>query len=110
MLNYSSNYYNYLVGEQQNDLSTVIFREVTKLGTGKIWNWTNRDFMEWIYQILPQTDPDSETSKEDDINQVVNNTSHEGGGKPMWQVYDKFKDQTAYEVRAGKKSAPEPHD
>ena len=107
MLNYSSNYYDYLVGEHQHDLTTVVLREVTKLGRSKVSNWTNREFMEWIYTILPTTDPDTGTKKEDDIAQVMHSTEHDGGGRPMYQVYDKFKDEFTYEVRAGKKPPPE---
>ena len=110
MLNYSSNYFDYLVGEHTHDLTTVVLREATKLGLNKMKNWSNREFMEWIYQILPPVDPNSETSKEDDIAQVMHSTEYEGGGRPLYQVYDKFKDELAYEVRAGKKPAPEPHD
>jgi hypothetical protein len=66
--------------------------------------------MEWIYSILPQTNPDSETSKEDDIAQVMHSTEYEGGGLPMWRVYDKFKDEFSYEVRTGKRPAPSPRD
>lgn len=106
MLNYSTNYYNYLVGEYAHDLTTVVLREATKLGLQKMWHWSNREFMEWIYQILPPTDSDSETTKEEDIDQVMNSTDYEGGNKPLWQVYNKFKDELAYEVRAGKKPAP----
>lgn len=106
LLNYSSNYYNYLVNEFAHDLNTVVIREATKLGLHKMWYWTNKDFMEWIYQILPPTDPESETTKEDDIASVLHATAHEGGGRPLYQVFDKYKDELAYEVRAGKKPAP----
>jgi hypothetical protein len=110
MLNYSSNYYDYLVGEHANDLTTVVLREATKIGLPKMSNWTNREFMEWIYSILPQTNPDSETSKEDDIAQVMHSTEYEGGGLPMWRVYDKFTDEFSYDVRTGKMPAPSPRD
>jgi hypothetical protein len=106
MLNYSHNYYNYLIGEQQHDLTTAILREATKVGLPKMMSWTNREFMEWIYSILPQTDPDSEISKEDDIEQVMTSTLHDGGGLPLARVWNKFKDETAYEVRSGKKPPP----
>jgi hypothetical protein len=110
MLNYSSNYFDYLVGEHAHDLTTVVLREATKVGLQKMWQWSNREFMGWIYQILPPTDPESETSQEEDIDQVMNSTDHEGGNKPLWQVYNKFKDELSYEVRAGKKPAPNRHD
>jgi len=110
MLNYSSNYFDYLVGEHQHDLTTVILREATRVGLPKMMSWTNREFMEWIYSILPMTDPEPETSKEDDIEQVMNSTHHDGGGLPLSRVWNKFKDEFSYEVRAGKKPAPELHD
>lgn len=110
MLNYSSNYYDYLVGEHAHDLTTVVLREATRVGLPKMMNWTNREFMEWIYSILPPTDQEPETSKEDDIEQVMHSTHHDGGGLPLARVWDKFKDELSYEVRSGKKPAPNRHD
>ena len=110
MLNYSTNYYDYLVGDHTHDLATVVLREATKMGLQKMWNWSNRELMEWIYTILPPAIEDPEKTKEEDIDQVMNSTDYEGGNKPMWQVYNKFKDELSYEVRAGKKPAPRRHD
>jgi hypothetical protein len=52
----------------------------------------------------------SDKSKEDDIDGIMHATSHEGSQLPLYQVYKKYKDEMAYEIRSGKKPAPEPHD
>jgi hypothetical protein len=110
LLNYSSNYYNYLLGEPQNDLATAVLREATKLGLPAMYQWTGEDFMKWIYSILPPAVDDPDTTMEDDLAQIRHATEHEGGMRPFYQVYDKFKDEMNYEVRAGKREAPTPHD
>jgi len=105
LLNYSSNYFQYLVSDEvPKPYNDTIIREATKLGLGKMMSWRGNDFMEWIYKILPIPIDDTETSKEDDINQVMQQAEYSGWNRPFYQVMDKYKDDTSYEYRSGKKT------
>lgn len=104
LLNYSSNYFQYLVSDEvPKPYNDTIIREATKIGLPKMLNWRGNDFMEWIYQILPNPTDDGETSKEHDIEQVMRNGSYNGWNKPFWQIWKKYQDDTSYEYRTGKK-------
>lgn len=104
LLNYSSNYFQYLVSDEvPKPYNDTIIREATKIGLPKMLNWRGNDFMEWIYQILPNPTDDDETSKEHDIEQVMRNGSYNGWNKPFWQIWKKYQDDTSYEYRTGKK-------
>lgn len=105
LLNYSSNYFQYLVSDQvPKPYHATIIREATKLGLNRMLNWRGSDFMEWIYQILPLPLDDENLSKEDDIAQVMQNASYYGWDKPFWNIWKKYQDDTSYEYRTGKKT------
>lgn len=105
LLNYSSNYFQYLVSSDlPKPYNDTVIREATKLGLSRMLHWTGSDFMEWIYQILPLPNDDESLTKEQDIEQVMTNGRHEGWNRPLYQIWSKYQDNTAWEYRTGKKS------
>ena len=104
LLNHSSNYFQYLVSEEvPKPYHATIIREATKLGLPKMMNWCGNDFMEWVYQILPLPIDEENLTKEEDIAQVMREGKYHGWTKPLWQVWQKYQDDTSYEYRTGKK-------
>lgn len=103
LLNYSGNYFQYLVSDEvPKPYHDTIIREATKLGLGKMMHWRGNDFMEWVYKILP-IPIDSEHTKEEDIEQVMRNGSYGGWDRPFYELFPKYRDETSYEYRSGKK-------
>jgi hypothetical protein len=110
LLNYSSNYYDYLVHEQ-GALAQKIIGGAKKIGLSQMQSWTAREFMEWIYQILPPPGGGThDRDKEEDIQQVINATNHEGTSYPLYRTWKKYADNTSWEIRSGRKPRPEKHD
>jgi hypothetical protein len=113
ILNYSSSYFDYLVGSDQNTLGKAVLREATKLGLAKMWHWTGEDFARWIFKILPplrEPDEGEEFDAEGEIAQMHTSLDHEGFNLPFWKVFKKYQDEFAYEVRSGKRENPDRHD
>lgn len=102
LLNYSSNLYDYLLGRNTDKLNDVVVRESSKIGLGAMMHWTGREMMEWLYSILPY-DQESETTKEEDIEQVLSNGAHEGWNHQLWDLFKKYSDDSDYLIRTGKK-------
>lgn len=109
LLNYSSNYYDYLVdAEEQAKLGKTVVGNATKLGLQPMLHWNGKRFMEWIYSLLPPTrDPaDTGISKDEDIENIVNSTKHEGTDLPFYRLMKKYTENTAYGIHSGKESEP----
>lgn len=104
LLNYSSNYFQYLVGSDHPvPYNDTIIREATKIGLTSMLNWRGRDFMEWVYKILPLPIDEENLTKEEDINQVLREAEYNGWNKPFYQLWKKYQDDTTWEYRSGKK-------
>lgn len=109
LLNYSSNYFQYLVAEEvPKPYHDTIIKEATKLGLSKMLHWTGTQFMEWIYQILPLPHDDENLSKEEDIAQVMREGEYHGWTRPFYLIWKKYQDDTSYEYRSGKKGPHSP--
>ena len=108
LFNYSSNYFDYLTGENQNNMFRAVMVNAAKTGRQRIMQFTPQEMMEWVYSFLPTTRTPEDTgySKEDDIDQVVQTTAHDNRGRPFWMLFDKYNDQYSYDVLSGKKEPP----
>ena len=110
LLNYSTNYFDYLTGDDQNRLGRTVVREATKLGLNAMLNWTGVDFMHWIYRILPPMRDLADKSEEDDIASVINGSEYDGSKLPFYRLLKKYTDNYAYEIHSGRKQPPEARD
>lgn len=104
LLNYSSNYFQYLVNDEvPKPYTDTVIKEATKLGLSKMLNWRGNDFVEWIYKILPLPLDTENRSKEDDLDQIMREAKYYGWDRPFYEIWKKYQDDTAYEYRSGKK-------
>ena len=108
LFNYSSNYYDYLTGDQQNNFLRAILAQATRTGRSTIMHFTPRQMMEWIYSFLPTArDPDNTGhDKESDILQILHSTEYDNHGLPFWRLYDRYHDDYSYDVLRGAKEPP----
>lgn len=113
LLNYSSNLFDYLVGSDNPvPYNDTIIREATKVGLPKMLNWTGKDFMEWVYTILPVPEG-HDRPKEEDIDQVLDHVDIQGvpygqaGKVPFYRIWRNLMGDS-HLYRAGKKGPHSP--